>query len=93
MATHAHSSQSIANKEIEVPEWEHTGTANNDKATTLPGAPATVSIKQKFDSMMSPHRRYLGMRRKIFLAVLIAIMLALLALIIGLAVGLTQGSK
>jgi hypothetical protein len=83
MATHP-----IADKEVEVPEWEHTGAAtDNGTATRGP------TLRQKFDSAMPPHKKYLGMRRKVFLLVLLAAVLALLALIIGLAVGLSQKSK
>lgn len=85
MATHP-----IADKEVEVPEWEHTGAAtDNGTATRAPGP----TLRERFDSAMPPHKKYLGMRRNIFLLVLLAAVLSLLALIIGLAVGLTQKSR
>jgi hypothetical protein len=83
-------SHPITDKEVEVPEWEHAAAAtNNGTATRAPG----TTLTQKFDSAMPPHKKYLGMRRKVFLLVLLAAFLALLALIIGLAVGLTQRSR
>lgn len=81
--------QHFANKEVEVPEWEHTQDPSNDGATRSPGS----TLMAKFDSRMPPHKKYLGMKRNVFLLVLLAAFLALLALIIGLAVGLTHNSK
>jgi hypothetical protein len=78
------------NKEVEVPEWEHTHTADHDGAANQSTGP---TLRQKFDNVMPKHKKYLGMKRNIFLLVLLAIFLALLALIIGLAVGLTHNSK
>ncbi|KAM0708593.1 hypothetical protein Q7P35_005245 [Cladosporium inversicolor] len=79
-------SQSLTDKEVEVPEWEHTAAGPVTHS-------AKPSLKEKFDTAMPPHKRYLGMKRNIFLLALLAAFLALLALIIGLAVGLTQKSK
>jgi hypothetical protein len=76
-------------KEVEVPEWEHTNSSNGAAPVTQSAKP---SLKERFDTAMPPHKKYLGMKRNILLALLAAI-LALLALIIGLAVGLTQKSK
>jgi hypothetical protein len=73
-----------------VPEWEHTHTADHDGAANQSTGP---TLRQKFDNAMPKHKKYLGMKRNIFLLVLLAIFLALLALIIGLAVGLTHNSK
>jgi hypothetical protein len=78
------------NKEVEVPEWEHTHASNNDGVANQSTQP---TLRQKFDNAMPKHKKYLGMKRNIFLLVLLAILLALLALIIGLAVGLTHRSK
>jgi hypothetical protein len=83
-------SHPVADKEVEVPEWEHTGAAtDNGTVTRAPGS----TLRQKLDSTMPPHKKYFGMKRNVFLLVLLAAVLALLALIIGLAVGLTQKSK
>lgn len=88
MASHTHP-QPFADKEVEVPEWEHSGTTDNAENTHCgPGS----TLQQKFDSAMPPHKRFLGMKRKTFLLVLLATILALIALIIGLAVGLTRKS-
>lgn len=88
MTSHAHS-KSIMDKEVEVPEWEHTNGSSSAPVTQ----PARPSLREKFDTAMPPHKKYLGMKRNIFLLALLAIFLALLALVIGLAVGLTQKSK
>jgi hypothetical protein len=89
MTSNTHS-QSMMDKEVEVPEWEHTHGSNNAAPTTPPAGP---TLKQRFDNTMPPHKKYLGMKRNIFLLAILAAILALLALIIGLAVGLTQKSK
>jgi hypothetical protein len=78
------------NKEVEVPEWEHTHAPDHDGIANQSTGP---TLKQKFDNAMPKHKKYLGMKRNIFLLVLLAILLALLALITGLAVGLTHKSK
>jgi len=77
-------------KEVEVPEWEHTHGSNNAAPATQSAGP---TLKQRFDIIMPPHKKYLGIKRNFFLLALLAAILALLALIIGLAVGLTQKSK
>lgn len=56
-------------------------------------ASAKPTMAQRFDRVLPPHRKYLGMRRKLFLIVLSVILVALLALIIGLSVGLSSGSS
>jgi hypothetical protein len=89
MTSNAHS-QSIMDKEVEVPEWEHTNVSNSAGPTTQSTKP---SLKKRFDTAMPPHKKYLGMKRNIFLLAILTAFLALLALIIGLAVGLTQKSK
>lgn len=81
-------------KEVTVPEWEsagvqsrQTGPGTTGKSTVLAG------IKQRFDTMMPAHRKYVGMTRRLCLLVSLAIFLTLLALIIGLAVGLSRRSQ
>lgn len=93
MANDAHPNPPIADKEIEVPEWEHEGATDDHGAATQSRGFNGNFIGEKLDATMPPHRKYLGMRRNIFLAVLLASILALLALIIGLSVGLTQKPK
>lgn len=92
MAGHEHS-HSVADKEVEVPDWEHNPGGNENDTSAKPSASIVVTMRQKLDSIMPSRKKYLGMRRKIFLIVLLASTLALLALVIGLSVGLTQGSK
>ena len=78
-----------AEKQYQVPEWEHTH-AREANGAAKPAAAPRATFASKFDAAMPAHRRYLGMSRKIFLWVLLAVILALLALIIGLAVGLSK---
>ncbi|KAK6419192.1 hypothetical protein LTR95_017093 [Oleoguttula sp. CCFEE 5521] len=95
----ASTEQSLPTKETQLPEWEH----ENGGAQTQAAAPAKRGLRRvggggagvsaKLDRVLPPHRRYLGMSRKVFLIVLLAVMLALLALIIGLAAGLSHKSK
>jgi len=77
------------NKDIQIPEWEHAG-VKKDGATPQP---TKTSLGARLDRVLPPHRKYLGMRRKVFLLVLLAGILALVALIIGLAAGLSSRSK
>lgn len=77
-------------KEIQIPEWEHAGAATD---TQRPRGAKRAGLSAKLDNVLPPEKKYLGMRRKVFLLALLAVLLALLALIIGLAVGLTQGSN
>ena len=80
---------SAEEKRYQVPEWEHThAREGNDAAKTR--ATPKAAFASKFDAVLPPHRRYVGMSRKVFLWVLLAVILALLALIIGLAVGLSK---
>ncbi|OQO02677.1 hypothetical protein B0A48_12206 [Cryoendolithus antarcticus] len=84
-------------KETQLPEWEHEhGDAHvappaKRRSRRVGGGGAGVSAK--LDRVLPPHRRYLGMSRKLFLIVLLAVILALLVLIIGLAAGLSRKSK
>jgi hypothetical protein len=60
-------------------------------AATSIRRPTRFSFGEKFERRFPAHKRYFGMKRKIFLCVLVGIVVLLLALIIGLAVGLTKG--
>lgn len=84
--------QMAQDKDIQIPEWEHAGVKHDGGAATT-SRPTGASLGTRLDRVLPPHRKYLGMRRKVFLLVLGAATLALLALIIGLAAGLTTGSK
>lgn len=85
------------NQTIQVPEWEHEAgkgsNANMGSSTATSAVTARPYLGNRFDTAMPPHRKYLGLRRRTFLLVLLAFILALLALIIGLAVGLTKRSS
>lgn len=90
MATQEQSKAAVE-KETQIPEWEHIAAQQKRGGAKEPGIPLKDKARGKLDGVLPPHRKYLGMRRNIFLLVLLATMLALLALVIGLAVGLTQG--
>ena len=80
-------------KEIQIPEWENAA-VNNTRSDGAGARHLTKGgLSQRFNSILPPHRRYLGLSRKVFLLVLLAVVLALLALIIGLAVGLSKRSR
>jgi hypothetical protein len=51
------------------------------------------ALKDRFDRVLPPHRRYLGRSRRTLLIIILVAFVCLLALIIGLAVGLSGGSK
>jgi hypothetical protein len=57
------------------------------------GATRGPTFADRFDSILSPHKRYLGRSRRTFLIIIGVIFLLILALIIGLAVGLSHKSK
>jgi hypothetical protein len=80
---------STEEKQYQVPEWEH-NVARQDENIAKPRTSAKTGFSNKVDAIVPPHKRYLGMSRKVFLYVLLAVILALLALIIGLAVGLSK---
>ncbi|KAF4552907.1 Hypothetical protein D9617_8g049200 [Elsinoe fawcettii] len=94
---------------ITIPEWEHeharTG-GDAEKASHLHSlhairfdafngtfASTKSTLRGRFDGFMPRDRKYFGLRRKVFLLVLLGVFVVLLALIIGLAVGLGEGSK
>lgn len=76
---------SIHQHDIRMPEWEHQNAARFSHGQQ--------HSRNRLDSWLPPHRRYLGLRRKWFLVACFAALLALLALIIGLSVGLTRHSR
>ncbi|KAK3071239.1 hypothetical protein LTR53_008990 [Teratosphaeriaceae sp. CCFEE 6253] len=87
----------ISRKEIQIPEWENAA-VNKESHAPGEGAQRNTRVRglgfgSKLDRVLPPQKRYLGLRRKVFLVALLAGLLALLALIIGLAAGLTAGSK
>ena len=87
-------SHAPVDKEIQIPEWEHAGkTIDGGVASNKPRGTIRAGFGAKLDRILPPNKRYLRMRRKIFLIVLLAAVLALLALIIGLAAGLSHNSK
>lgn len=67
----------------------------NKRRFRLACLPTTLlwTINDKFDRVIPPHKRILGLSRKIFCLIVLAVFLCLLALIIGLAVGLTKNHK
>ena len=79
-------------KEIQIPEWDEAAVATH-ASTSKAQAISHSNLSRKFNEVLPPHRRYLGLGRKPFLWIVLAVSLGLLALIIGLAVGLTTGSS
>ena len=81
---------------IQVPDWEAPSKERKQQRLSRrfsrpsAGSRFGPAFSQRFDSLLPPDRRYLRLRRRTFLLVLLAVLLALLALIIGLAVGLTR---
>ena len=51
------------------------------------------ALSDRFDRLLSPHKRYLGHSRRTFLIAIALVFIVLLGLIIGLSVGLTHRSK
>ena len=89
MASSSDMANSTQERRFQVPEWEHNA-AIQDQDIAKTRTSTRTGFSTKFNAVVPPHRRYLGMSRKIFLYVLLAVILALLALIIGLAVGLSK---
>lgn len=89
MASNTDAQISGEEKQYQVPEWEHNVASQGDGAPKS-GHSTKASFATKFDRVLPPHKRYVGMSRKVFLWVLLGVLLALLALIIGLAVGLSS---
>jgi hypothetical protein len=56
------------------------------------GTGAGWALSDRFDRILPPHRRYLGLSRRTVLIALLVAFVCLLALIIGLAVGLSKKS-
>lgn len=81
---------STGDKEFQVPEWE-TAAVKVKSANTVLGSRG--SLRNRFDAALPPYRRYLGLRRKTFLWLLLGVVIALLTLVIGLATGLSQHSR
>ncbi|GAB7352038.1 hypothetical protein MBLNU459_g2550t1 [Dothideomycetes sp. NU459] len=87
---------------IQIPDWDNNAIKRKPVASNTDAPPAydanvqhkeQAGFKAKLDSVLSPHRSYLGLKRRTFLIVLGCVLLAVLALIIGLAVGLTRHSS
>ncbi|GAB1738177.1 hypothetical protein NU219Hw_g2707t1 [Hortaea werneckii] len=76
-------------KEIEIPEWENAAVGHKTKDT----AGDLTGTRSLLDRVLPPQKRYLGLKRKTFLWIILATSLCLLALIVGLSVGLTTGSR
>lgn len=73
----------------QVPDWEPAAAGANGAVKR----PIGEILRNKLDTVMSPNRKYLGMRRRVFLLVVAGALLALIALIVGLSVGLTAGAR
>ncbi|OJD31710.1 riboflavin aldehyde-forming enzyme [Diplodia corticola] len=73
----------------QVPDWEPAAQAHAG-SNVKPSLPDT--LRQKFDQACPPHRKCLGLTRRVFLLVLLAVILAIIALAVGLGVGLSKKS-
>ena len=88
--------QAQEGKERQVPEWEHEAARSDygqGEANAKAQRTSAIGLKGKLDSMLPPHRTYLGLRRNVFLWALAVAVVCLLVLTIGLAVGLSKQSK
>lgn len=82
-----------AKKNIKLFEWKLNRPIPPAYSNTTRYGSAKPTMGQRFDRIFPPYKKYLGMRRKLFLIVLAVVLVLLLALIIGLAVGLSSGSS
>ncbi|KAK5129417.1 hypothetical protein LTR08_003273 [Meristemomyces frigidus] len=88
--------KTVQDSDIHIPEWDDAAVSKQSEKYSTPSAPrqsVKASVNSKLDAFLPPHKRYIGLSRKVFLWVLLATTLAVLALIIGLAAGLTGGSE
>ena len=81
--------------EIQIPEWDEAGVnkQHGGAKRTVPPTSFKASVNSKLDSVLPPHKRYVGLTRKTFLWLLLAVISLFLALITGLAAGLSSKSK
>ena len=80
----------------QLPEWEtpNPHTRNAEKPTLRQEwHDLKSSCSTTFNRLLPPHRRYLGLSRKVFCIGLLAISIALLALILGLSIGLSTSNR
>ena len=77
------------------PDWEVPPEEGRKPSRFRIGAGATggSTFADRFDSILSPHKRYLGRSRRTFIIIIGVTFLIILALVIGLAVGLSHKSK
>lgn len=76
------------------PDWDvpEEGTATR-KRLHLGSASTRWAIADRFDRVLPPYKRYIGLKRRTFLLVLLGILLAIIALAVGLGVGLGKKHK
>ncbi|KAL5371318.1 hypothetical protein DPSP01_014353 [Paraphaeosphaeria sporulosa] len=76
------------------PDWElpEEGTATR-KRLHLGSASTRWAIADRFDRVLPPYKRYVGLKRRTFLLVLLGALLAVIALAVGLGVGLGNKHK
>ncbi|KAI7152648.1 hypothetical protein KC349_g8862 [Hortaea werneckii] len=68
-------------KEIEIPEWKNAAVGHK----TMDTAGGLTGPRSLLDRILPSQKRYLGLKRKTFLWIILALSLCLLALIIGLS--------
>jgi hypothetical protein len=91
--------------ELKIPEPAHGAQGNNynapdweipEEGTTrtrglhLGSASTRWAIADRFDRIFPPYKRYVGLKRRTFLLILLGVVLAIIALAVGLGVGLSK---
>ncbi|KAK7700746.1 hypothetical protein SLS57_011998 [Botryosphaeria dothidea] len=73
----------------QVPDWEPA--AQGGQGTGIKRS-LGETLRSKFDAACPPHKKYLGLKRRTFLLVLLGVVIAIIALAVGLGVGLSKKS-
>lgn len=76
------------------PDWEvpEEGTTTR-KRLHLGSASTRWAIADRFDRVLPPYRRYVGLKRRAFLLVVLGVLIAIIVLAVGLGVGLGKKHK
>ena len=86
----------VQSNRYDAPGWEipEEGVASRKRSRLRLGSASTRwAIADRFDRVFPPYKRYIGLKRRTLLLVLIAVLLALIALAVGLGVGLSNEQK
>ena len=76
---------------LNAPDWEvpEEGTTRK-KRVHLGSASTRWAIADRFDRVLPPYKRYVGLTRRMFLFLVVGVVLAVVALAVGLGVGLSK---